>query len=410
MQLLILTEIILNDDYLKNMIIEFNKYIVKDQISIMNQNLECFNITINQNKVQLYNKKILNIDQSQNILKLNIFFIILDHFNVDLFDKNGKFLIIKDYTKINIELINSSFKTLYTMKDNLQIEEKSIFLCQQINKIIKVFPSFKNLIKIVNDITIRLKDQNLRLKQINKFKQNRFKIVRYILPFLDQNKSYFLFPNLNQNLYISKNIAIVGNSRKLLKNIYGKFIDSHTNIIRFKFAITKNFEIYTGIKNDIRVCSINCLRGDSHPDHPPGFIQDYNLYRTLPESKYILFSKIPLINSNILTTAKKNNIDISNKQFYNIVWNTNSFQDFLKKFQIQLLRQPQIGTGIILSIVELGIIPNIFGFDLESNLDNYGYYWSGNLCRNKLSPSHDIKNEHDIIKKLIESKYLFNFG
>ena len=49
-------------------------------------------------------------------------------------------------------------------------------------------------------------------------------------------KEYFIIPYVKPYKYISKSVALVGNSKNILRYDFGSVIDSHTNVIRFNYG------------------------------------------------------------------------------------------------------------------------------------------------------------------------------
>ena len=261
-------------------------------------------------------------------------------------------------------------------------------------------PTLDNIIQKINEITIQLnKKHDITLRNI------RFKLMRLIIPIINPKQEYFILPHIIPYKYISCNIAIVGNSKKILRTTFGQNIDLHTNVFRFNYAETDTFEKYCGSKMDIRVGGINCLTGVKHPRHVAGLIKNYNLYKNLKENSIIIFA----IHMNVEILQKyKQKYQINNKLHY-IIWKKHIFNKILSKFKLKLIKDPQCGLGFILLTIDLGIIPDIYGFDIRKSSDNFGYFWSGKVQHNELSPHHNINNEHNILKYLILNKNIRNF-
>ncbi len=238
----------------------------------------------------------------------------------------------------------------------------------------------------------------------------RYNLVNKILLLLNKK---LIIPYIKPfNLLINKSVAIVGNSRSNLNDEYGKNIDNHDEIIRFNWAVTKNYEKYVGSKETIRISNIECHMGKQHIRQPNGLILDYNLYQKLKNINFIIINPVKYWEINEMKLiAHQNNIDINNNNFYSIFYNAELFNKILKQlnipyeFENSMNKLPQIGLGIVLIFCSLGYKPNLYGFDLSFCENNLGYYWT-NIKQTEISPWHDHTLEHNILKYLQDNNYI----
>lgn len=245
-------------------------------------------------------------------------------------------------------------------------------------------------------------DQSDVIKQINQLvKQNKPQNIRKIRSLISQiDQGNFILPYIKPlNLGVSKNVALVGNSRSLLNNLFGQQIDQHDEVIRFNWAITKGFEKYAGSKETIRATAKVCLRGKRHKNHPTGLIPNYKIYRDFRHLNFVVYDgNMSIPQAKLKTIARENKIDTKSNKFYGIKWDLTLFNQILKQLAVpfQLLKLPQVGLGMTLICCSLGLNVNLYGFDISKCDYNYGYYWS-TIKHKQLSPYHNISIEHQIL-------------
>jgi hypothetical protein len=212
----------------------------------------------------------------------------------------------------------------------------------------------------------------------------------------NRNEECFLLPRVTPDIYISYNLAIVGNSSRLSRGKYGIEIDNHKNIIRFNYAPTNNYENQCGKKNNIRLCSYIALTCKKPINHPKIDNTVYNLDEILKNNKLIIFYKkkfqLKEIEENKTRFLKNGN------KIYKILWDKIYFNDVLEFYKIKVIdKDPQCGTGMMLLLIDLNLLPDIYGLDKKYCDDNYYYYWDNlNKKCKELSKFHNYENEFRI--------------
>ncbi len=206
---------------------------------------------------------------------------------------------------------------------------------------------------------------------------------------------------------INNSIAIVGNSINILNKKYGNEIDAHDEVVRFNWVDTKNIKEYTGSKQTIRFCNIDCITGIKNINHPKGLIQDYNMYKKFRNLKIIVINRnraYDPIKLNLV--AKKCKINKTNKLFP-ILWSEPYFNNILTRLKIpyKLSKIPQKGLGAILILCNLNYKPDVYGFDIKYDKSNYGYPWT-QIKHTKLSKFHNLSQEHQILIYMNEHKLI----
>lgn len=254
------------------------------------------------------------------------------------------------------------------------------------------------LINDINHITTRLNNLTLGLSIKIKLRKRRQLLVKHVLshPTFDKNKRYFILPLIKPNLYISYNTALVGNSSNLLNNHFGPSIDSHSDVVRFNYAITKNYKQFCGSKHTLHVCGSPALTGIKPINHPHIDNMEYQLHTILFNNNIIVFYKNNT-NLNVLNKHKHKFIKNGNS-FFTLPWIHQFFNDILHFHNIKPLKKhPQCGTGFMLLLVDLGICPDIYGIDTSFCNDNFHYYWDNvnDKCK-QLSKWHDYNDEFRI--------------
>lgn len=218
-----------------------------------------------------------------------------------------------------------------------------------------------------------------------------------------------IFPFLKPHtLKVGQSIALVGNSRSLLNNKFGKLIDQHDDVVRFNWAITKGYEEIVGGRETIRVSNLACLLGTVNKNHPKGLIPNYKIYQTFSDLNFIVFSsKKYYTASDFKECCQKSKINYTRNRFYGLHWQLKFFNHVLTQLSCpyKLTHPPQVGLGITLLACCLGIKVSLFGFDTEMCDYNFGYYWA-KIKHKKLSPHHNIKVEHRILKWLHENNII----
>ena len=169
------------------------------------------------------------------------------------------------------------------------------------------------------------------------------------------------FYGTKPNLFVSKKIAIVGNSDILLNKQYGSIIDSYDDVIRFNFGDLK--KDITGLKTTIRWvnCPIDIYSAKEHNKNVTEHgLNDYCI-KLFGNTKIICWDNL-----------KKQLGKISGDfKFFTpnemcVFGNINSY---LKQLGIETLFDvipncwPRTGFQAVLTCIRSGCVPHLYGFD-----------------------------------------------
>ncbi len=205
-----------------------------------------------------------------------------------------------------------------------------------------------------------------------------------------------------------KSVAIVGNSKNILENKYGKEIDNHDHVVRFNWSSTENISEYTGNKQTFRFCIFSCILGRKSNRHPKNIISDYNMYQKFKNLNIIVITaNEKLTNDSLNRHAKKHNVDTISNNIYSHYINLQNYNSILKKLKCpyKLKKLPQVGLCATLLICSNRIKPDLYGFDLNYGKTNVGYPWT-TVNHKKISHHHDHSSEFKILKYLNSKKLI----
>lgn len=365
--------------------------LTKDNISSIKRNVDSlFSLTGDFDKTINCEELCIMIEKGDYVITFN---------SLPFFDNKNYFII---YIHSNNKSVNTkNISNLITTSTLSNCYEKNTYIISNLLKTPHL--SIYQAIKHINLITHRLNN-----RYSNDYVLSREILMSLILTKINDGE-YFEVPHITPPIFISKSIAIVGNSKKLLNKKYGKSIDAHKNIIRFNYGITDTYEKHVGSRGNIRLGNIYALQGKPYPGHVKGLIKDYKMYNKMQDDKIIIYNTNHLTEKQLIGNARLNKIP-KNKSLHSIIWKKDIFSSIASKYNINLQKNVQCGTGFILLITDLGIVPNIYGFDLEISNDNLGYYWSGSIKQKYRSPHHVISQEHYILKKMINTNKIKSFN
>lgn len=259
--------------------------------------------------------------------------------------------------------------------------------------------NFNNITRLLNKNT--LTDKNI-------YRSERLELLEKIIKYkdFDKNKKIFLLPRVTPELYVSYNIAIVGNSKSLLYYDYGNEIDSHGDVLRFNYSyLGEELKQHIGTKGTIHVTSLKGLQGGKPPNHPKIDNMNYNILGEIKDRSIIVFNKNN--SSSIIKKVFNRRCLKNNNKLYTIRWDLKYFKNVSSYYKITASKDPQCGSGFILLLVDLGLYPDVYGFDTKKCDDNFYYYWDTvNKKCSKLSTTHNYGWEFKFVNSLNNDKHI----
>jgi hypothetical protein len=203
-------------------------------------------------------------------------------------------------------------------------------------------------------------------------------------------------PYINPNLYLDRNVAVIGSSGALLGSGLGKTIDTFKEVVRFNRAPTNGFENDVGSKTTLRVVNNHVF--DNKDITKAGFSNSpANFVRDLRNCK-ILYVGPDICPWN----RRYENSHPSNELF---LFDYRSIYDVKKVIGCTFEQNLLIGTTFIALCISASIKITLFGFDLEPLPRTH--YWQD---RPKVASNiyHNPFEESKIIKKMITNKQIHN--
>lgn len=198
------------------------------------------------------------------------------------------------------------------------------------------------------------------------------------------------------NLFIEKNVAIVGSSSKLKAQECGNLIDAFDEVVRFNRAPTEGWEKYVGSKTTLRVANNHVFANVKHNVGGDENCQDWkpegqpqNFIRDLKNQKILLLNK----DSSAWENRKKH-IDKTSTSFLG---------DYICTELYGGVMSPSVGYSFICICIMNNIKPELFGFGLEEKNEKASHYWEN---KDKIISSHGYQLERENIRKWHETKKL----
>ena len=186
--------------------------------------------------------------------------------------------------------------------------------------------------------------------------------------------------DMSNDLKISKNVAVIGSSAKLLNSNLGEIIDGFTDVIRFNRAPVEGYSKDIGNKTTIRITNQHVFDNIPFKDWKDNNGQPTYFIKEQKNCKIVFLGDT---NSNGWRN-RHNNIDKSCTPYC------------IKRNKINGIL-PSVGYFTLLYLIEQDIKPVIFGFDLGD--EPVTHYWEN---RGKPSGIHNFNFERKKIKKLHE--------
>ncbi|MCC5450291.1 glycosyltransferase family 29 protein [Rheinheimera sp. UJ51] len=225
------------------------------------------------------------------------------------------------------------------------------------------------------------------------------------------------FLAITPELHISNNVAVVGNSPKILTKNLGAEIDSHQDVIRFNGALVDEYKSDVGSKTTFQFIGIDLAYLFSPPYKRPSKDEEQNEKIRLFNAG-IIADKFS--NANIVTfhpnDSERNN---NNKQYKSSIYLASVSQDlsiyffeengvgssmffFTANKDLESLGLesrlnfggPRTGFKTVLRLVLSGVKPDLYGFDIDPNIEFAKHYYD-DITNEKISEykPHDIQGE-----------------
>tara|TARA_Y100001938_G_C8071614_1_gene423458 strand:+ start:1365 stop:1997 length:633 start_codon:yes stop_codon:yes gene_type:complete len=198
------------------------------------------------------------------------------------------------------------------------------------------------------------------------------------------------------NLFVEKNIAIVGSSSKLKTQEYGGLIDSFDEVVRFNRAPTEGWEKYVGSKTTLRVANNHVFANVKHNVGGDENCQDWkpegqpqNFIKDLKNQKILLLNK-----DSSAWESREEHIDETSTAFLG---------DYICTEIYGGVMSPSVGYSFICICIMNNIKPELFGFGLEEKNEKASHYWEN---KDKIISSHGYQLERENIRKWHETKKL----
>lgn len=205
-----------------------------------------------------------------------------------------------------------------------------------------------------------------------------------------------IIKHVTPELKLSDDIAIVGSSGILKEQNAAPYIDSHETVIRFNRAPVDGFQEMVGCRTDLRVVNNHVF--DNIDAKKDGFTnQDKNFIKKLKYCSilYVAGDQSPY-------KRRGQNTHDSNK-VYLFDWNT--IPGMIDDFGYNKILKPSIGFITIVLCIWNGLIPNLYGIDIDRR--KWDHYWE---WRPRPGHCHDIDTEKIIYQRLAEEGKINIYG
>lgn len=195
--------------------------------------------------------------------------------------------------------------------------------------------------------------------------------------------------HISPELLISESVAIVGSSGRLKKSPMGKEIDLYEDVVRFNRAPVVGWEELCGSKTTVRAANSHVFVGK--PLNREGWVQkNTDFIKNLKDTSIILYGGANYWN------RRSSCVDKSSRAFQM----DPALNKIIKtKIGIEVGRQLTVGLMFIAICVDSGVVPDVYGFDIEEDRQR-DHYWEK---RGPASKFHNPDDEKRALKSLSQS-------
>ena len=195
---------------------------------------------------------------------------------------------------------------------------------------------------------------------------------------------------------MSENVAVVGNSGKILDTEFGKIIDNFDRVVRFNNAIVSGFENDVGTKTTDLV--INC---HVYNDEPTLKTDGFTAWKSAEDVFKKWKKETNVIYTNAMYPDKGRGSVPDSFPFY--IMSKGQF-DETQNHPLSLDNIPTVGYAFVSSLVLSGIKPTLFGFSLPEDTGRWNHYFESR-------PEPSISHSHNLEKqnlKIMSDQNLIN--
>jgi hypothetical protein len=224
---------------------------------------------------------------------------------------------------------------------------------------------------------------------------------------------------INENLILTDDVAVIGSAPTLMDLSEGESIDKFGTVIRFNGAKVKGYENKVGAKTDLICVGLDIAYFSSYPFIPASGNVVNSESKNRLQNALILSALNPT--AKIITWAWEKERAEKNKQHENYKylqeacgqdrvysWATekheNEIKDnyqgnrILKEYGLPELlssgKGMRTGFRTVLMLVKSGIVPTLFGFDVDPALESAKHYYDNSTSdKFDVHPAHDFRGE-----------------